>query len=232
MAALVSVLVPFSAAGPERDTAWRWNRQRLERFLPKAEICIGAPDVVGSPGIFSRSLALNRAAEIATGEVLLVCDADTTYSTEREFHVAIGYALAGRWTLPERYVRIGSRVSWAWQGQPPGSSPPYWEDDVEEEIPFANSGVVAMPREAFDRVHGFDTRFKGWGGEDDAIRGALEALWGKPTRSGVALHLWHPRPQEDSVGGPYHAESMVLAARYTAASSDPDATLELIAERE
>ncbi len=233
MAALVSVLVPFAPAGAERDAAWAWNRRRMERMFPTLELCVGAPDRVGHPGEFSRSLALNRAAELATGHVFAVCDADTTYPSAADFSYATGCALNGEWTLPERYIRLGPRCSSAWMASGFHAPPPTnWERDVEQEYPFANSGVVVLPREAFERVGGFDQRFKGWGGEDDAMRAALEALWSPPTRYGIALHLWHPRPLEHTTGARYNAESRVLADRYGAVAGDPEAMLELIAERE
>lgn len=230
----VSILVPWTSAvgvsAAERDRSWEWNRRRLQALFP-AEIVLGAPDVVGDPAIFSRSLALNRAAAEATGSVLLVVDADTTYAPA-DFFAVVEAARGGAWTLPERYVRLGSRTSDAWMRCAPKTPIPMgWEGDVEQEYPFANSGVVAIPRAAFDAVGGFDERFKGWGGEDDAMRAALETIWEPPTRIGIAYHLWHPRPPEHSTYAPYTAESFMLADRYGAASGDLDAMAALLAER-
>lgn len=229
---MISTLVPWSPAGPERDASWAWNRRRLEEFGLADELLLGAPDVVGNPGIFSRSLALNRAAAQATRDLFLICDADTTYEAH-DFILAVDAANEGGWTLPERYVRLSQRASEAWMAEDPSAAPPEdWETDLDQEYPFANSGVVAMPRAAFEAVGGFDQRFRGWGGEDDAMRAALETLWCPPTRIGIAYHLWHPRPPEHSSSAPYTPESFMLADRYGATSGDREGMLALLAERD
>lgn len=232
----VSVLVPWApstevVSGPERDASWAWNEKRIRAFLPTAELVLGVPDVTGDPGVFSRSQALNRAAALATGDIFVVCDADTTY-TATDFLRAIELAEDGHWTLPLRYVRLSQRTSAGWIASGPlARVPDDWERGLEQEYPFANSGVVVFPRAAFEAMDGFDERFKGWGGEDDAQRAALEALYRAPTRVGIAYHLWHPRLLEHTTQAPYGPESRVLADRYGAAAGSREEMLALIAER-
>lgn len=232
---MISVLVPYAPAGVDRDLAWAWNQRRLlalvARLDDEAELKIGVPNVVGDPAIFQRSLALNRAAEGASGDVFLICDADTTYEDPADFARVVEVAEKGGWTLPQRYVRIGPGISRLWmEGEPVADPPRAWANDVQQEYPFANSGVVCLPRAAFEAIDGFDERFKGWGGEDDAMRAALETLWAPPTRLGTALHLYHPRPPEHSSSAPHTAASFVLADRYGSASGDREAMLALLAE--
>lgn len=232
--ALISILIPWSSSSlaPERDLSWAWNRRRIELLLPEAEVCLGAPDVVGDPARFSRSLALNRAAELARdeSEVFLIMDADTTMRIG-DLRDVVALAAEGYWVLPERYIRLSRRASRQWMKQAATSGPPTsWERDIEQEYPFANSGVVAIPSRAFWLAGGFDERFKGWGGEDDAMRAQLDTLWAPAERSGIAFHLWHPRPLAHTTGGPYNAESRVLADRYGAVSGDREALRALMAE--
>lgn len=230
----VSVLIPWSdyPSGPERRRSFLWNLVRIDSRLPDAQIVLAAPDRLDSPGNFDRAVALNRAARKAEGDVFLICDADTTYADLPDFDAALAIASDGGWTLPARYVRLGPRISEAWLTLAPEADAPPWEHDVEQEYPFANSGVVVMPRAAYDAMSGFDERFRGWGGEDDAMRGALEALWGPPTRVGVALHLWHPRSAEETTSQPHNAANRVLADRYGAAAKvGRAAMLALIRER-
>ena len=54
-------------------------------------------------------------------------------------------------------------------------------------------GVNILPRQHFERVAGFDERFQGWGGEDDAFAFSLNHLFGLPFRIDATIfHLWHP----------------------------------------
>lgn len=234
---MISVLVPWAPAaaesGPERDAIWRWNYRRLvdlfSRFDDAAEIVIGQPDDVGDPATFSRSLALNRAAAAARGDVFVIVDADTT-STERDFEAALALVRLGGWTLPLRYVRLGPIISAEWLSRSGYFPPPGWHHDIEEELLTANSGIVAMPRAAFELVGGFDERFTSWGGEDDMMRCALETLYAPPLRHGTAFHLWHPRPPEHSTESPGRPASFTLIKRYEAVLGDRDGMLALLAE--
>ena len=72
-----------------------------------------------------------------------------------------------------------------------------------------------MSRAAYDRVHGIDPSFLGWGGEDLAFGWALDTLAGPHTRlTGTLVHLWHPHPAPKLRGS---AESETLVARYRSA---------------
>jgi GT2 family glycosyltransferase len=55
------------------------------------------------------------------------------------------------------------------------------------------AGIQILPREAFDKVGGWDERFRGWGGEDHAATRATDTLyWPHKTLPGQFLHIWHP----------------------------------------
>ncbi len=232
---MISIIIPWAdqPSDAERKASFQWNLRRFARHvLPESEVVLAAPDRLDNPGVFDRAVALNRAVARAKGDILVICDADSTYAEIGDFAEAIRHAKEGSWTLPGRYVRIGPRASAAWIAAGPGGPPPEnWANDIEQEYPFANSGVVVMPRAAFDVMGGFEERIQGWGGEDDAMRGALETLWGAPVRTGIVLHLWHPRLEEWTTGQPSNAANRVLADRYGAASGDRRAMLDLIAER-
>ena len=58
--------------------------------------------------------------------------------------------------------------------------------------------IQIMPREAFDTVGGWDTRFRGWGGEDHAAMRAMDTLYTlHKTLPGQVLHIWHPQLSPD-----------------------------------
>jgi len=53
--------------------------------------------------------------------------------------------------------------------------------------------IQIWSREAFVEVGGWDTRFRGWGGEDHSAMRACDTLyWPHKTLPGQVLHLWHP----------------------------------------
>jgi hypothetical protein len=73
-------------------------------------------------------------------------------------------------------------------------------------------GTIALRRDAFARIGGFDEGFVGWGGEDDEFFDRC-ALVGHQ-RSGYLpfLHLWHP-PQAESRSAMNVNTSQVLPRR-------------------
>lgn len=214
----ISVLVPYAPAGPERERSWRWLEQRWRDKFPDAELLLGTPDDVPDPGRFCRAAAINRAYAQASGDVFVIADADTAFVPDS---VRLAVSQAGqRWVLPSLYVRLSEAVSDAWLASHPTSPPPVdWEAGVEEDWPANVSGLVVVSRAAFERVHGFDERFTGWGCEDEAFASSLSALWGPPLRLAGhhAWHLWHPRPPEHSVEQPTYLPQRALAARYARA---------------
>ena len=77
-------------------------------------------------------------------------------------------------------------------------------------------GWFAIRRDAFAALGGFDERFVGWGGEDDAMTIKVErmrlATW--ELDPGPAWHLWHPRSAETTVGHAHYAGNLALLDDY------------------
>jgi hypothetical protein len=228
----LSILIGYAPAGDARAKSWPWVEARYRALLPEAELVVGRPDVVGQPGSFNKPLAINRAAALATGDVFLIGDADTTGERE-SLLTMIEVAERGGWALPWNYVRLDRPISDRWiHGDPAAPPPTNWQRHLEGEVPFANAGLVVLPRAAFEATSGMDERFTGWGGDDDALRASVETLWGEaPRRVGIAYHLWHPRPPAHSTASPNYPAQRVLADRYTGRAGDVEAMRALIAER-
>jgi hypothetical protein len=91
----------------------------------------------------------------------------------------------------------------------PGAAPN--REGMGERIVFAG-GVFLIARAAFVRLGGWDERFRGWGGEDDAMSYRIERarlpVLELDTRA--AVHLAHPRSQETTYAQPHYAANCAV----------------------
>ncbi|WP_028603911.1 glycosyltransferase family 2 protein [Ottowia thiooxydans] len=77
-------------------------------------------------------------------------------------------------------------------------------------------GAFAIRRDAFLKLGGWDERFVGWGGEDDAFsykvqRARLATL---EFDDAIALHLHHPRSRDRETHAAQYASNLALLERY------------------
>jgi len=168
-------------------------------LLPEAELCIGTDDG-GQP--FSKSVAVNDAYRKSTGDMLVIVDADSW--VERE-NVLQGIENAYRrehlvvpWWRAWRLHRGHSQVVMA--ADPTGPLPVTKEmrDACVNEGPSPASCamVLCILRTGFERVGGFDPRFRGWGSEDVSFGLATWTLLGRNEYSlGESFALYHPKPE-------------------------------------
>ncbi len=76
-------------------------------------------------------------------------------------------------------------------------------------------GVFAIQAARFGQIGGFDERFLGWGGEDDAM--TLKIQRTRPSVVALdapALHLYHPRDQAALMNHPQYAQNKALLSCY------------------
>jgi len=194
---VISVLVAFrDDDGPEghRTRLWGFVREALATHLPEAEVLIGTDDSMP----FNKCRALNDAAGRARGEVIYILDAD---SWVRSLHVRA--AAAAIEAEPERWWRpwnMKLKLSQAATEQVLAT--PGWDGELGKELTrrFENRNAywaappLLLHRSVFEAVGGLDTRFDGWGQEDEAFALSLKALYGQPEQLiGTCIHLWHPR---------------------------------------
>jgi hypothetical protein len=175
-----------------------------------------------NPGPFNKAWGLNVALGFARGPVLAIGDADVlaahtlVAAVERCRDVA---AVKPYRTLvdltPEESARVRAG-EWAFAPVRPAHALPNREGQGEYVV-FAG-GLFLIQREWLVRLGGFDERFRGWGGEDDAMTQklrrsgvAMEHIDGPP-----ALHLWHPRSPATTFGHPHYADNVALLDAYHA----------------
>ncbi len=174
--------------------------------LPGAEVLQGHDHSHHLP--FSKSVAVNEAVSRATGDILVIVDADGYVSAKAVLTCAKRIRQARKrghrlWFIPYRqFYRLTMNASQRVLNSDPCNpytfpTPPC-PDDVQDTSGsmhghWFGAMVQIWPREAFDEVGGWDKRFRGWGGEDHAAMRACDTLyWPHKTLPGQVLHLWHP----------------------------------------
>ncbi|WP_410769031.1 galactosyltransferase-related protein [Fontibacillus sp. BL9] len=209
----ISVLIPYKPDDGPRDQAFRYIRRFYEKMMPEAELCIG--EVAEEP--FSRSRAINRAAGKARGRVFVIADNDIIYDPE-----LIAQSLKRLdddcWVIPFSQI---NRLSQTYSERLIRGGEHPWPLQTKPETKPANAsyfvgGMNVLLRESFEKVGGYDERFSGWGGEDEAFAYALDTLVGKHVRlDGELIHFWHPFVGPG--GNPHYHDNYLLYQRYKAA---------------
>ena len=195
----VSVLIPYKAVDEYREKNWSWIKRRYEIIMPNAEICMG--DYSGEP--FCKSVAVNNAAKKATRDIFIIADADIVFNID-QIKNAIEALSFHPWVIPYRsFFRLNpDETDEMWKKSP---------DIILNEADFQEchkhgisnryelvGGINVLPRKYFEKVGGFDERFKGWGGEDDAFQMAVDTLCGHYYRIETAMwHLYHPKGSKE-----------------------------------
>lgn len=212
----VSVVIPYRSKGdPWRDKVTAWCLDRWQTLT-------GATPIVADTGLdpFCHASSINHGAREATGQLLVVADADTTVNPST-LAAALDVARSGGWALAERYCALTLEQSQVELGL---------DELVEHPDPEwlgvrkSWAGFLAIDRATFLDLGGYDERIWGWGPDDVAIAAKLETLLAPPTWvPGTVFHMWHERDLADTYGVEgYHAKRD-LAEAYLAAKGDPAA---------
>jgi glycosyltransferase involved in cell wall biosynthesis len=201
----ISLLIPFQTDDPQRRRVFRWLLKYWQNELPDAEIVIGHSR---SKRPFSKTEALNNAADKATGKVLVILDADAYISGEiiercadrilEELDNHLWYVPYRKlWRLTKEYT---DEIVESDPTDPPRVPDPPPPEIIDGDWQLHTYGhrygamLMIFPRQALDVIGCFDERFKGWGGEDVALLRALDTLYGKhKTTKNSIFHLWHPK---------------------------------------
>lgn len=181
--------------------------------------------VGGDP--WRKAAAIENGLQIATGEVLVVHDADVHIPPEG-LRAAVSLIPAEPWVMPHLNVY---RLSQAATSRVLAGEDPSLQSDFDRD-PYhgwVGGGVIVVRRDDYQAVP-MDHRMIGWGQEDASWALAADCLIGPHCRLVWPLyHLWHP-PQERlnrRVGNPVSHE---LWSRYRRSRGRPDRMRQLVEE--
>lgn len=190
---------------------------RLEHDLPRAK---GGVGFAYNPGPMNKAWGLNVAARVAHAPLLALGDADLI--VPRALPEAAERCSPGRAVKPYRsIVDLSEDESRRVRGGDWSFAPsratgiPKNREAQGEHVVFAG-GLFVLHRDAYLQLGGFDERFVGWGGEDDAMTMKLQRAGLALSEVGdePALHLWHPRSHESTLGQPRYDSNRALLADY------------------
>jgi hypothetical protein len=254
----VSILIPFRCPdeGNQRVKNVEWLKRYWKAQLPGAEVIMGDDPEADQP--FSKSVAVNNAAAKAKGDVFVIADADGYVSADSVMHCVEEIRTARKrgqklWFVPYRlFFRMTEEASRLLLASDPKKPTAFSEPLAQEHVLGDTDPAVGhwygamlqiMPREAFEKVGGWDERFRGWGGEDHAAMRAMDTLYGPhKTLPGQVLHVWHPQIGPKGTAAVVHWKERMwegqdgtgandkLSNRYYAAQGKPQRMRELLDE--
>lgn len=189
------VLVPFRSDGGHRARLWEYL---LEGYWQQ----FGWPVFVGSHegGRFNRSAAVNKAARSAgRWDVAVIADSDT-WVPPGQLIQAVGLAVdSGRLVSALSGVIEFDQDCTEAMLSARFSEKTLSVGAVRTDELATQSSMLVVGRRLWDDIGGFDEKFEGWGGEDNAFWRAATIVSGVPLRvPGFAFHLWHEPAATDT----------------------------------
>jgi hypothetical protein len=233
-----SILLTYRASpGPERHQNLLAVLGALAQ-LPEHEVIIVEQDAlptltaplphprcrslfVYNPGAFNKAWGFNIAARLSEQPVLVFSDADViaygmldksiahcaaTYSVVKPYRSIVDLS-------PEQTARVHGGE---YDLLPPRAAGSANSREAGGEYVVICGGLFVMRAAAFRQLGGWDERFRGWGGEDDALSYLLQRqqLSTLEFDERPALHLWHPRSPARSLADPDYQNNCALLERY------------------
>lgn len=188
----VSVIVPWAGSCPHRQAAWDWLARRYAACHPDWQVVIGR----GSADAWSKGAAIADALTRATGETLVIVDADCIIAPEALGEAVRRVRSGAAWVVPHNMVHRLSQVETeVLLSRDPAHpvDPPIAGLMRQPYVGFPGGGMVVVGRAEYEATGGIPRDFVGWGAEDEALAVILDTLLGPHDRLNADLiHCWHP----------------------------------------
>lgn len=212
------VIVPFRPDHGWRDQLWHFLRDHY--WAPMGYEVVVGWHLGDEP--FNRSKAINGAADRMWRHAI-IADCDTwvppgqlhraVMNAKITKHLSAAFDAVVELTQPTTTDLLKGKI---------GLDDSFGTARVRRRDLETQSSMLVVTRELWDKVGGFDERFEGWGGEDNAFWKACSLHGGRPHRiSGNAYHLWHPAADGKHAGQEY-TKNLALWRRYEAAQTKED----------
>ena len=222
----VDIIVPYRPDGGLRDEHFAILSSMWDRWFPTANVRVGVH--TEAEGMWNKAVAIDRALEGSTAEVIVIADADVWCEPEFVAQAVRQVSNNTPWVVPHQMVhRLDEKSSERWaSGDVEG---PQLRYDRRPYLGVVGGGLLVITREKFDRIGRFDPGFVGHSGEDISFGYKADTLLGVHTRlKGRLIHLYHV-PQ--ATKGTRHSEANMRRMReYALARHKPHRMRELAAE--
>jgi len=217
---------PTRRANLDAVLEWLGLIQPAEIILVEQDVAPSLGDLPGLPGLrslfaynpgaFRKSWGFNIGARVAAGSVLAFGDADVICGS---LPAAIAHCRSG---VP--VVRPFNGIRDLDQAQSavvrddlsalrdPGFGKRPANRAAAGEVPPICGALILFRREFFSVLGGWDERFVGWGGEDDAMDIKIRRARIDPAvlNATDGFHLWHERANANIVESPDYRQNLAL----------------------
>lgn len=215
-----SICIPYAPRSAWEKGLYKYITERWKADFPEWDIVVGE-----SSQPFNRSAARNNAAAKAHGDVLIFCDADTTYVDPEQIAAAADDCVYGWYQADTQYKLDEQTTNELLLGMT-------WDTNhfsYERIWPDSPGAIQIMTAHDFHRVGGFDQGFKGWGYEDTSFVKAMNTVCDPSRRHGDTVHLWHPTDRSERQEQPLIGFNKQRYAYYKqAAAKGSSAMLDLL----
>jgi glycosyltransferase involved in cell wall biosynthesis len=213
----VSYIVCYRESGIERKKALEFTISRFRAYFPSIEIIVVEQDLkskleidknldishlfIHNSGPFNRSWAFNCASKHSKKEIFMFTDADIFLDKE-------GYDECFNATeLFEAITPNKIEISNVFIDENQGNKIVLL--NMRKLHSFAG-GMLIITRQAFEKIGGWDERFEGWGGEDDAMSHVIYNQLCSKTLNIPNYHIDHPHEHISGNNHPQYEANRTL----------------------
>ncbi|UII58057.1 hypothetical protein LS684_20730 (plasmid) [Cytobacillus spongiae] len=224
-----SIIIPFYSNDPYRNKALKVVRHYYKTLFPNTDILIATEG--NDP--YSKSSAINNAVQKVNTHFIAIIDADILCPKNT--------ILSGLKHLPyfplvlpyNKVFDLSRSMSEGIYDKPNNSlNTSILHGKLrhnQKSVPVG--GINLIQKACFLKVKGFDERFKGWGGEDDAFVAACDTMCGPHKRlSGGIYHLWHPTKKAEA--NPYYSKNHKMVTEYFKAYNKKEEMMKILTKRD